>query len=262
MPPDDGALVGREDALKTLLSAIREKKSLHIYGPEGTGKSALLNWLHDNWSDLGWLNGRPLIPVFSRNSGTFRETVLSISDFLLGHCKNLRSVDKYKEVTEISHSRDFRKLDIKALRNLIYTHLKGGEFCLILDHLECVTPRINGFLSILYEQCLVISASRQNWEYLDYGFKGHIGYALNFVPKLKIENLSKTDALTLMEQIAGRTRFEDGLLESVYQISHGNPGLIQKIMRKALLPGYRTGGGVNLKLILIDLEIEKIGKGH
>ena len=259
MLPESGALIGRENELSKLLSAIRERKRLHIYGPEGTGKSSLLDWAYDNWGEIDRSADHFLIPVYSRNSSTFREIVLSISDFLLEYFKNLKSVDKFKEVTMIRRERDIRKLDIRALRNLIYTYLKRDKFCLILDHLECVTPRVNGFLGILYEQLPVISASRQSWELTDYAFRGNLGHFLYLVPKLRMENLSKTDALALMKQIAGETKLEDDLLEKVWCISNGNPGLIKKIISRALEPKYLIYGHVDLNLIMLDMEIEKIG---
>ncbi len=256
------ALVGRANEIHMLLSAIRERKSLHIYGPEGTGKSLLLNWVFDNWgeADHSPQHHDSLIPVYSRDSSTFREIVLSISDFLLNHFKSLKSVDKFHEVTEIRRVRDIKKLDIRALRNMIYAYLKRDKFCLILDHLECVTPRINGFLGVLYEQFPVISASRQSWELTDYTFRGNLGRYLYLVPKLRVENLPKTDALALMKQIAGDTRLDDDLLERVFCISNGNPSLIKKIISWALKPKYRIYGHVDLNLIMLDLEIEKIGK--
>ncbi len=271
MLPDAGALVGRENELNKLLSTIRERKSLHIYGPEGTGKSSLLNWAYDNWGEAehslvpGAADHSPgqhdsIIPVYSRDSSTFREIVLSISNFLLVHFERLKIIDKFKEVTEIRHVRDIKKLDIRALRNMIYAYLKQDKFCLMLDHLECVTPRINGFLGVLYEQLPVISASRQSWELTDYTFRGDLGHFLYLVPKLKVENLQKADALTLMKQIAGDARLDGDLLERVYCISNGNPGLIKKIISMALEPKYLIYGSVDLNLIMLDLEIEKIGK--
>ena len=71
---------------------------------------------------------------------------------------------------------------------------------------------------------------------------GNLGYALFLIPKLKIENLSKAEAVSFMKKIAGDAVFEDGLFEKIYRISDENPGLMQK------------------DLIMIDLKIEEIGR--
>lgn len=65
----DLGLVGRDKELGGLLSSIRERQNLHIHGPAGGGKSALLNRAYDNWREMDCA----LIPVYCRSSRTLRE---------------------------------------------------------------------------------------------------------------------------------------------------------------------------------------------
>ncbi len=173
-----GTLVGRQKEIETLIRHIANRESLHIYGNEGTGKSALLKWIYDNWQGID----NTIIPIYCRSSTALRQILLYIASFLLEHFKHLESIDKFKRVKEIEYPSDIKKLRIRQLRNLIFSYIPQDNFCVLLDHLEYVTPKINGFLTTLYEKALVLSASRQSWELTDYGFMGRLDYCLYLIP--------------------------------------------------------------------------------
>jgi hypothetical protein len=250
-------IIGLQEEMQRLLACIGDGNNLHIYGPEGAGKSALLAWVHSNWREID----QSLIPVYCQSSGTLRQILLCISTFLLGHFKNLESVDKFKGVREIGRASDIKGLNIRALRDLVFAYLPRRKFCIILDHLELVTPRINGFLSVLYENSLVITASRQSWDLADYSFKGRLDYCLYLVPKLRVENLKRKEALFLMDSLAGGIEIGQSqrreLFDEVFRVSGGNPGLITRIFERAQMPEYLKGGRLNLTLIMLDLRINE-----
>ncbi|MGO9016106.1 MAG: hypothetical protein ACLQF0_14140 [Dissulfurispiraceae bacterium] len=251
------ALIGRKEELFKLFQCIRERKNVHIYGPEGIGKSVLLDWAYDNWQVID----DSQIPIYCRSSRTLRQVLLYITAFLLDYFKCLESVDKFKEVKEIEYASDIKKLNIRTMRNLAYSYLPRDRFCIILDHLEYVTPRVNGLLSVLYEKTLVISASRQSWELTDYSFWGNLEYCLNLTPKIRIENLPRKEVFLLMKSIAGDSfEADDSFFEYVYRITKGNAGMTKNIITKAMMPKYRVDGCINLKLILLDLKIDNLGQ--
>jgi hypothetical protein len=257
VPPQPCALVGRETELNKLLRFIRNRKSLHIYGDEGTGKSALLDRTYDNWQEID----DSLVPIYCRSSRTLRQILLCLAAFLLDYFKHLESVDKFKQIKDIKSGSDIKKLSIRALRNIVYAYISKDNFCVILDHLEYVTPKINGFLTILYERALVITASKQSWELTDYRFRGNLGYCLYLTPKLYISKLSRHDTHLLMERLWSKLQLEvldkAGLFEQVFVISGGNPKMIVEIMNRAGMKPYFRGGECNLKLIRLDIMIEK-----
>ncbi|WP_333653186.1 hypothetical protein [Dissulfurispira sp.] len=183
-------IIGREKELQALIAHIMDRKNLHIYGSEGAGKSILLDWIYSKFKELD----DALIPVYCRNSRTLREIVLQTAGFLLGHFKHLKSVDKFKNVKKIENPADIRKLNIRVIKNIVFAYMPKGKFCVILDHLEYVTPRINSLLTALYERVPVITASRQSWDLEDYAFRGNLAYCLYLAPKLRIENLKRKDA--------------------------------------------------------------------
>jgi hypothetical protein len=252
-----GTLVGRQKEIAKLLHHISNRKSLHIYGPEGTGKSALLNWAYDNWHAID----HSLIPVYCRGSRTLRNILLQMALFLLTHFSHLESVDKFKRVKEIQCGSDIKKLSIRALRNVVNYYISLADFCVILDHLEYVTPKINGFLTTLYEKATVITASRQSWELEDYRFKGNLAYRLYLIPKLRIENLSRNDAFVLMEYLYGdlSEKIADKalLLKEIFRMTNGNPKMTVEILSKARKQEYIKNETCNLNLIQIDLMMER-----
>lgn len=256
-----GTLVGRQKEIEILLHHISNRESLHIYGPEGTGKSVLLNWLYDNRQEID----KALIPIYCRSSRTLRQILITIAAFLLDHLKHLESVDNFKKVKEIEHPSDIKKLSIRQLRNLIFAYISQDNLCVILDHLEYVTPKINGFLTTLYEKALVISASRQSWELSDYSFMGRLDYCLYLIPKLSIENLKRKEAVALMEKFSGNLQLslvaKRNLFEEVFRISRGNPEFISTIFEMARRPGYNKNNVLNLNLIMIDSRIKEMVSG-
>jgi len=251
-------LIGREDEIDLIKSYINEMKSFHIYGHEGAGKTSILEHIYNNWDELH----TPLIPLYCRSSRTLREILLRISLFLLNYFKHLQSIDKFRQIKEIKYPSDIKKLSIRTLRKLVFSYISLGNFCIILDHLEYVTPKINSFLSVLYEKTLVITASKQSWEITDYKFKGKLSHCLYLVPKLRVTNLSRTGAYLLMEYlydslhmgIPDRSQF----LKEIFNITNGNPKIITEIFDKAQRPEYLKNQICNLKLVQIDQKIEKL----
>jgi len=251
-----GTLLGRQKEIGKLLLHISNRQSLHIYGPEGTGKSALLNWAYDNWHAID----HSLIPIYCRSSRTLRQILLRIAGFLLDHFKHLESIDKFKKVKEIEYPSDIKKLSIRHLRNLIFAYIPQDNFCVMLDHLEYVTPKINGFLTTLYEKAFVISASRQSWELADYEFKGRLDYCLYLIQKLRVENLQKKESLVFMKQLCEDQcmTYRGRLFGDVHRITKGNPMMIKRIFEKAQHAEYYKSGDMNLDLILIDCRMDEV----
>jgi hypothetical protein len=251
-------LIGRQRETEIIRDRIRRRKGLHLYGPEGSGKSALLHHILAQWEHIP----NPPVPIYCRDSGTMREILISTSKVLLERFKHLKGADKYHEPFEIRTTTDVEKTNIINLRNILFHYLKKGDFCVILDHLENVTPRINSLLTALYRCAAVITTSRQSWGLMDYGFSGRLAYDLWLVPKLKVENLRKEDAFRLMESLYGALNMEvfdkRSLFKGIYEVSQGNPKMIRTIFAKAKEPKYLHEGRLNLNLVVIDCRMDEV----
>jgi len=249
-------LIGRDNEIGLIKSYINKMKSFHIYGPEGAGKTAVLEYIHQNWVDMN----TSLIPIFCRTSRTLKEILLPIAGVLLQRSRSLENIDKFKRIKEIYRQSDLKEVNSRELKNMIFNNIGYKKFCIILDQLDCVTPRINTFLTPLKDRAVTITASGQSWDIVDYHFFARLDYCLWLLPKVQIKNLSRHDAFLLMKQTVGDTFTLCGTLFSkIYHITNGNPELTKKILAKAVLPKYLTDGHVNLKLIMIDLQMEKAG---
>lgn len=255
---DDSLFTGRSEEIGLVQGVIRSRGRLHVYGPAGAGKSALLRRALTRWEEMP----DPPAPVYCRSSGTLREILISLSAFLLGRFEHLSGLDKYREHVEIETRNDTDRENISNLRNIVYRYLKKGDFCVILDHLENVTPRINSFLSALYGCATVITASRQSWDLTDRGFTGRLAYDLWLVPKLRVGNLCEDDAFKLMESLYGslngKVRDKLRLFKDIYEASQGNPKVIKNIFGKSSDPKYLHDGKLNLNLVVIDCRMDEV----
>ncbi len=251
-------IVGRQKELDIIISHVRAGKNLHIHGPEGSGKSALLEWVFNNWKDVDG----SLIPLYCKASGTLREILLQISEDLLKHLKSLKDINRHGIPEEIKNIAGIKKLEIRPLKSTVLNYVQKGGFCVLFDHLECVTPKINSFLTVLYEKTPVITASRESWDLTDFAFKSRFEFCLYQFPKLKVENLSREAALILMTSLLGDMKTKiPGIysqFKEIFDLTRGNPAMIIKIFEKAGHPGYLRGGRLNLNLILLDCRIDTI----
>jgi hypothetical protein len=250
-------LIERENEIDLIKSYINEMKSFHIYGPEGVGKTAVLEYIYQNWADIN----TSLIPIFCRTSRTLKEILLHIAGFLLQRSRSLENIDKFRRIKEIYRLSDLKAVNSRDLKNIIFNNIGHKKFCIILDHLDCVTPKINTFLTPLKDRAVTITASRQSWDIADYRFFARLDYCLWLLPKVQIKNLLRHEAFLLMKQTIGDNHaLEETLFSEIYRITNGNPELTKKIIAKVILPKYFTDGHINLKLIGIDLKMENAEK--
>jgi AAA+ ATPase superfamily predicted ATPase len=252
-------IIGRKGEIETVREHIRRRNSLHIHGPEGVGKSALIVHVYRTWDEIG----TSLIPIYCTNSGTFREILVTIAESLLRHGVRLISIDKYKRAQLISRSADLKTLSTRYLRNMVFPRIKSGNFCIILDHLEDVTPRINSFLTALHECSSIITASRRSWDVSNHtSVSGSLAYDLWLIPKLRVGNLDKKDAFTLIKSLYRTLNMnvanEIHLFKDIYDVSQGNPKMIKNIFKKAADPKYLQDGRFNLDLIVIDCRMDEV----
>jgi len=254
-------LIGRDNEIGLIKAYINEMKSFHIYGHEGAGKTAILEYIFNHWDDLR----SPLIPIFCRTSATLREILLRIAGFILYRTGNLQNIDKFKQIHQIRYQSDLKTVNSRDMKNIIFRNMKYKNFCVILDRLDYVTPKINALLVPLDEAAVLITSSRQSWEIADYSFRGKLDYCLYLFPKLRIGNLKRKDAFILMENLSSNMSVnfpnKPQTFEEIFHISKGNPRTIVEILDKAKQPQYVTGDSLNLNLIMIDCRIDNIGEG-
>jgi len=252
-------IVPRKEEIEVMREHIKRRKSLHIHGPEGVGKSTLIDHVYRTWDEIG----ASTIPIYCRSSGTFREILVTTAEFLLRRGIRLISIDEYKRAQVISRSAALKTLSTRYLRNMIFPHIKKGDFCVILDHLEDVTPRINSLLTALHGCSSIITASRKSWDVSDHtSIFGSLAYDLWLIQKLRLGNLDKKDAFTLIESLYRSLNIKVAdkihLFKDIYEVSQGNPKLINNIFKKAADSKYLKNGNLNLNLVMIDCRMDEV----
>ena len=258
IPSSRTMLIGRDQEIDAVRDSVRRRKGLHIYGPKGVGKSVLLDDLYQRWDDVGY----SCVPIYCKNSVTLREILVFIADALLAHSGPLTGTNKYLEPLEIRTASDIRTNNNRDLRNMIFPRIEQCDYCFILDHLDHISRGINAFLSSLHDRACVITASRQSWVIGDYSFTGKIAYCLYLVPKLRLDNLKKKDALSLMQRLykdwGMKLSDKVRVFNDIFHITQGNPKMIHDILEKAGKPEYIVDGKLNLNLIVIDCRIDEV----
>ncbi len=53
-------------------------------------------------------------------------------------------------------------------------------------------------------------------------------------------------------------KVNENLFAEVYSITKGNAGLTKEVLTKALMPEYCIDGRINLGLVMLDLQIERV----
>ena len=230
-------IIGRDREIEIVRDHIRQGESLHIHGPEGVGKSALIDYVYRTWHEIGTSRA----PIYCEQSGTLEHVLDTVAKCLLYQGKKLVDID-YERRTErlVLKPEDLLTVQRRHLRNMIFPHIKRGKFYLILDHLENVTARTNSFLEALYGCTSVITINRQKRCETPF-FADR--YEPKLVSELSLGNLDKESAFNLMESLlckhaSLKAKVSDSrrLFEDAYTVTQGNPKMIKKMFAKAMDP--------------------------
>lgn len=191
-----------------------------------------------------------------------RDIVVCLAEALLRQAGTLEGSTKYLEPIRIERSLDIRTNNSRDLRNIIVRYLSEGDYCVIFDHMDKITPKIDAYLYALRQHACVITASRESWVIGDHTFSGSLAYDLWLWPKLKLGNLGRKDAQRLMENLSDGMNMmqhaRGGFFRDVFHITQGNPGMIRRVLEKARQPKYIVDGKLNLNLIVIDCAIDEV----
>jgi hypothetical protein len=223
-------LIGRESESRLLEELIRQRKNILIVGPEGVGKSAIV--------DHALANGAVKNILYSKSSATLKETLANMAEFALGS-KNL-------------HSKN-----ILSLKKICYEFLKASPDYAILDHMTWVEPKFYGFLTYLKEQriAFIIVTRSQNKKDI-----GHLWMGLYDFERIEIKNLDHAGADRLIDYCA--QSFDLNLYETTHfknevsAISNGNPKIIWELCRLAQDKRYHAKGYIDVKLMDLDRRIK------
>jgi AAA ATPase-like protein len=223
-------LVGRQEEVRALSSALRSRQSRLILGPPGIGKTRLIE---ESLSSAG----QPFVWV---------ERWPVLHDLLVELAEKL--------VDSSSGCPDFRRATTVGLKPLVLGALGKTPRCVVLEAVAPTEPRMYRFLRELYyiPGCCLMATARTR------DSLGHLRKLL-WDPREEIEvkPLTQRQSIKLFERACDAFSLESvdlhSFQEKVIDAALGNPGQILAMCRLAAQPEYRNGRRIKFAPLRIDV---------
>lgn len=228
--------VEREEEMGRLLSHAKSRKSLLIFGPEGVGKSRLLQTF-----------------VACQSLALYVGQIRSPRDLVLTLLHVLHSADDRIRVPGNAAA-----LSACSLKGIVHRALDTKQFLIVLDQLEAPSSVVTGIIKDLhyYGRTPVISASR--CPHME-----NIGalrpLCANKSERLELKNLPHPIALEFARRNAERIQLwasnTEAVLPSFVEWSNGNRGSILVMLKMAHLPQYRMDDQIKAHILYVDYRM-------
>jgi hypothetical protein len=228
--------VEREEELSRLRGQAQARKSLLVFGPEGVGKSRLLQT---------FLESQPL--------SLYVAETRSPREFLLALIHALHAADDGIRVPE-----DPLAFSTSSLKGITHRALDARPFLMVLDHLDAPSRVLAGTIRDLhyYGRTPVIFASRSP-HMEDIGALRALCASKS--ERLEVKNWPPQIALEFARRNAEKSELWasnlEAILPSLVEWSDGNPGAIIQMLKMAQLPQYRAGDRIKANILYVDYRM-------
>ncbi|MGB8478524.1 MAG: ATP-binding protein [Acidobacteriaceae bacterium] len=231
------AAVERTEEMTRLLAQAHRRKSMLLFGPEGVGKTRLLQ---------RFVKLQPLA-LYVDQTHAPRDLMLALVD-------NLRSLPKMG----IHLPADPKSLSTSSLKGIVRRALDQHPFLLVLDQLSGPSRVVTGMIKEMnhYGRTPVIFAARTP-------HMEDIGTLLPMCAdrseRTELKNLTSHIALEFARREAEKmelwaANLEDAL-SSFIEWSQGNPGSILQMLKMAQLPEYRIEDQIKAHVLYLDFRM-------
>ena len=228
--------VERREEMGRLQSHATMRKALLVYGPEGVGKSRLLQ---------AFVDGQPLALYVSQ--------IRSPRDLAITLLHALHSADKRIKIPV-----NVAALSTSSLKGIVNRALDTQPLLMVLDQLDAPSSVVTGMIKDLhyYGRTPVIFASRSP-HMEDIGALRPL--CANKSERLELKNWPHPIALEFARRSAERIQLWASNLEAVLasfvEWSDGNPGSILSMLKMAHLPQYRMGEQIKAHILYVDYRM-------
>jgi GTPase SAR1 family protein len=228
--------VERKEEIDRLRNQAKIRKSLLVFGPEGVGKSRLLQTFVDS---------QPLA-LYVGQTRSPRQLVLTL-------LHALHFADK-----AIGVPGNVGTLSTSSLKSIVNRALDTRPFLMVLDHLDAPSRVVTGIVKDLhyYGRTPVIFASRSP-HMEDIGALRPL--CADKSERLELKNWPPQIALEFAQREAERIQLSASNLEAVLpsfvEWSDGNPGSILHMLKMAHLPQYRAGDQIKAHILYVDYRM-------
>ena len=243
-------MIGRVQERQTLLSAVKNRDSLLLLGPGGSGKTALVQGLPQT---EGWEDAR----LYISNFESPHDLLVQIARGLL---RSRHGTFCSRAKAGPDHEGWLSRQTSMHLKGLLWTALETEPRTLIVDGVNRAGHQAYRFLQHLYfvRGMAMIATAR------DHLHLGELG-RLFWDPRttLRLPPLSDDEALRLFETAADHFELRHLMLDEfrrkVLDSAEGNPGQIVEMCRLASNPQYVTGNYIKFALVRIDVMMKYLG---
>jgi AAA+ ATPase superfamily predicted ATPase len=227
-------LIGRDKECAAISGLIDKRKSIIIFGEEGTGKTAIINKVLSEFAGLNIF--------FSVQSKTLKESLINFMSHAPGDKKTIQSVD------------------ILALKKLFYSVLdRNKPQYIIFDHVESVEPKFYSFFVYLMEAKIPLIVLSRGLEKKDIG---HLRMSLFNFEKVEISNFDRTATDILighfMNEFGIKITKEEDFKKQIFHFSQGNPKIIKGLCFLARDVKYQKNDAIDVKLMDLDRRINEV----
>jgi len=227
-------IIAREKECAIITNFINQRQSIIIFGPEGVGKTAVLNEVLTSFPGLN--------KIISQESKTLKESLLNF----------MASASFGKKIVN--------KANILALKKLFYEILaKNKPEYIIFDHIERVEPKFYSFFEYLIEAkipLIVLSRGLGKKEI------GHLRMSSFNFEKIEISNFDRpnTDIIIgyFIKEFGIKITKEADFKKEIFHFSKGNPKIIKGLCFLARDVKYQKSGGLDVKLMNLDRRIGEV----
>ena len=231
------AAVERAEEMARLQDQAKRRKSMLVFGPEGVGKTRLLETF-----------------VKTQPFALHVEQTTSPRDLMLALVERFRCMGKQ----ELRLPRDPKALSTTSLKGIVQRALDQYPFLLVLDHLAGPSRVVTGMIKQMnyYGRTPVFFAARTP----------HMEDVGTLQPmcsdrseRAELKNLPPAIALEFAQREAERTDLWASNLEqaihSLVEWSEGNPGSILHMLKMAQLDRYRVGDQIKAHVLYLDYRM-------
>jgi len=248
-------MIGREQEMQRLRTAIQERRSQLIWGQSDAGKTFLIQRVIAGLSDAdrrkcvywtGAASGRELVGHLLRGL------------YLAGDALVRRKVHA-DHAGELTLDRWINQQSLLRLRGILFSAAECGDYRFFVDHLPSPTHKMTHLLKDLMYRCKTpVYFTGQGYS------QGEIGYAWSLYwteeYRIRLEPLNEALARELLELCIRKFGLSsldlEGFREDILHFSGRLPGSIVKMCELAANPRYHYGDQVKVKLVHVDYLLQ------
>ncbi len=247
-------LAGREEASERMKAAMARRRSLLIWGPAGSGKTALANWVMESMPKCDRQNC-----IYVSGAATARQLAGQlVRGLYLASNVLLREKVRKDGAAEPSLNRWLRDQSAVRLKGLLYAAAQQRAYWFFLDHCPPASSTVARLIKeVIWRANTPIYLLARGCSHEEIGHAWSIYYTKEY--HLPLGPLPEPVARELLESYIHRFHLDslnlEGFRENVLRLSHHLPGAIERMCELAADPRYHYGDQVKITLIHVDCLI-------